>query len=122
MKKRWFILVGLLAFSITLAIVVGLRLASQQALTLALAVAAGAATGTGLSMILLRDGRQSTDDVPPKHVSIVLPRPEAEKLIKMLNTRQQADPDAFPITAEEERRFVAVGGASLDEGDYPASP
>jgi hypothetical protein len=46
--------------------------------------------------------------------TIVMPSEQADLLIRMLNSRRQADPDAFPMVAERERRFSAVGGANLD--------
>lgn len=117
MERRWLLLAGVLAFSIGLAVVVGLQLASVQALAVAFGVGIGTTVGVGASLLMLRGRLSDPAESRPGTTTIIMPEQQAQTLIKMLNTRQQADPDAFPMTADTERRFMAVGGASFDEGD-----
>lgn len=119
MNNRWLVIGAVLVFSIGLAIIVGLQLTGVQAMLVGLGVGIGVMTGIlsgiGTAALLLR-GRIFTDnDVPSGMTQIVMPHDQAQKLIKMLNTRQQADPDAFPLTAERDRQFTTVGGAAWDE-------
>jgi hypothetical protein len=117
MDRRWLLLAGVVAFSVALAIVVGWQLASLQALSVALGVGIGTTVGVSAGLLMLRGRIQSPEHDHPGMTTIIMPEQQAQTLIKMLNTRQQADPDAFPMVADTERRFSAVGGASFDETD-----
>jgi len=122
MDRRFLLvlLVGVLGFAITLAVMVGTRLASTQALTIALGVAVGIIVGIPVgavsALIVLRvapprqvmspspaQGRQS----PPGPVQPVV--------------RQQISADSFVLTPAE-RKYTVVGGADLLEEDVAGNP
>ena len=117
MDRRWLLIAGVIAFSVALAVVVGWQLASLQALSVALGVGIGTAVGVSAGLLMLRGRIQNPDHDHPGMTTIIMAEQQAQMLIKMLNTRQQADPDAFPMVADGERRFTAVGGAAFDETD-----
>jgi len=114
MDRRGLLFAGVIAFSVALAVVVGWQLAGVQALSVALGVGIGTTIGVSAALLILRGRMQ---DNHPGMTTIIMPEQQAQTLIKMLNTRQQADPDAFPMVADSERRFTAVGGATFDEAD-----
>lgn len=115
MDRRWLALVGVLAFAVTLAVITGNRLATTGALTVVFGMATGVAAGVVAALTVIRLA-QSRNDWPDgrERTTLVMPTEQAERLIKMLNSRRQADPDAFPMVSERERRISVVGGASLD--------
>ncbi len=111
MDKRFLLvlLVGVLSFAITLAVLVWTRLASMQAMAIALGVAIGIIVGVPVgavsALIVLRMAppRQVAPPVQSKQPSPVPTQPVA---------RQQASPDAFVLTPTE-RKYSVVGGADL---------
>ncbi len=122
--QRTPILLAVLAFAATLAVVIGNRLASTSAMAIALGVAVGVVVGitlgAGAALFILRQRPGDlTTDPRREMTSIVLPTDQAERLLQMLNSRRQASPDLFPLTAAHEREFTVVGGASLDDQDEP---
>ena len=117
MNRRGLLFAGVVAFSVALAVMVGWKLASLQALSVALGVGIGTTVGVSAALLMLRGHIQDPEHDHPGMTTIIMPEQQAQTLIKMLNTRQQADPDAFPMVADTERRFSAVGGATLKEID-----
>ncbi len=116
MKNRWLALLGTLVFSVTLALIVGSQLAQTAAAPLVFGVAVGVAAGLvagGAAAVVLLRGAGSANRSGT--TTVVLPDEQARLLIKMLNSRRQADPDEFPLVADRERRFTTVGGALLDD-------
>ncbi len=109
--KRFLILIGVLAFAITLAILTANRLTTEDAGMVAFAVAIGVAVGTGVGLILLRFGggfRQEGADVS-------LTQDQADALFALLDNRQQVSADTFPLQASRNREFAEVGGAQLND-------
>lgn len=124
LSQRAPILLAMLTFAIALGVVIGSRLASTEAMAVALGVAVGVVVGmtvaAATAWLLLRRWMGGQVDVPPSGMtSIVLPTEHAERLLQMLNSRRQASPDLFPLTAARERDFTVVGGASLSDQDEP---
>ncbi len=122
MNRRILIPLGVVAFAAVLAVVVGNRLTTVGALAVALGVAVGvligAPVGAAVALIAVRGSIGAlAGPQPAGTTSIVLPTEEAEKLIKMLRSRQQASPDAFPLVVDRERQFTAVGGAAIEQDD-----
>ncbi len=115
MNRRWLVLVGVIAFAVTLAVVVGNRLATTGALVVAFGIAVGVVVGVTAALLIIRPGARHPGQAEGcDTTTVVLPSEQADLLIRMLNSRRQADPDAFPMVAERERQFSSVGGASLD--------
>lgn len=123
-SQRAVISLAVLVFAVTLGAVVGNRLVSTNAMAIALGVSVGAvagiATGVIAALFVLRQ-RPSDPTADPTRgmTSIVLSADQAERLLQMLNSRRQASPDLFPLTAAHEREFTVVGGASLNDQDDP---
>lgn len=117
--RPWLILGGVLAFAAGLGAVVGSRLIAADGLAVALGVAlgvlVGVPVGVGAALVVLQ--RRGGDAIPGQGdtTTIIMPAEQARQLIKMLNSRQQAEPEAFPLVSEGERRFSTVGGAAFDE-------
>jgi hypothetical protein len=116
--RPWLILGGVLAFAAGLGAVVGNRLIAADGLAVALGVAlgvlVGVPVGVGAALVVLQrrgDAIPGQDDT----TTVIMPAEQARQLIKMLNSRQQAEPEAFPLVSEGERRFSTVGGAAFDE-------
>jgi hypothetical protein len=117
--QPWLILGGALAFAAGLGAVVGSRLIAADGLAVALGVAlgvlVGVPVGVGAALAVLQgrggDALPGGDDT----TTVVMPAEQARQLIKMLNSRQQAEPEAFPLVSEGERSFSTVGGAAFDE-------
>lgn len=122
LNQRVMLLLAVLAFAVALAIVIGNRLASDTAMAVALGVAlgviVGVPVGVGAAMYVMRGHSKSLGAVPTDehHTTIVMPTEQADKLIQMVNSRRQASPDSFPLTARE-REFTAVAGATLESHD-----
>ena len=118
MNKHWIALLGILAFAITLAVVAGSQLGSTNALAVALGVGVGVAVGipVGLAITLSVSGKLLPRATSQEQdtTTIIMPAQQAEMLMKVLNSRQQAAPEDFPMVAAE-REFTVVGGAGLDE-------
>jgi hypothetical protein len=123
MDKRFLVvlLVGVLGFAITLAVMVGTRLASMQALTIALGVAVGIIVGVPVgaasALIIIRVA-------PPRQVVSPPPvQPTAPPVQPV--ARQQVSPNSFVLTPTE-RKYTVVGGADLLEenttSDSDAAP
>ncbi len=124
LSQRALILLAVLAFAVALGVVIGNRLASMEAMAVALGVAVGVVVGmvvaAATAWLLLRQWVDGQAGTPPTGMSsIVLPTEHAERLLQMLNSRRQASPDLFPLTAARERNFTVVGGASLGDQDEP---
>lgn len=105
-----------LAVCITLAIVIGQKLASSGAAYMVLGIATGTAVGiiTG-GLAGWRVARnKSLPDSNQDLTAVYLSTDQADKLLKIISSREQASPTDFPLTAERERRFTLVGGAHLD--------
>lgn len=128
MDKRVIIaLVGALAFSITLGIVVGTRLVGQAvaiALGAAVGVTVGVVVGVTAALVILRMGRFRDgvypvwDGLEPGETPtvIALTPEQADVLLRALQ-RQQASPEAFSMPVGRSREFSAVGGASLPDDE-----
>jgi hypothetical protein len=118
MKNIWLPVLGVLAFAVTLAAIVGTRLATTGALAVALGVSVGIVAGvlSGL-LIVFRLGRLAHPGSPEEQQATIVMTPEqADTLIRLLASRRQASPESFPMVAAE-RHITAVGGANLDEMD-----
>ena len=122
MTKRWIALIGVLAFAITMAIVLGNRLSGSGAEVLALGVSIGVVAGIIAGALvawlgILRGGTltRTAQEKTRESTTVVLPAEQADKLLKILSSREQASPSDFPMIANGERRFSVVGGATLDD-------
>jgi hypothetical protein len=126
MARRWLAVVTLLVFAATLAVVIGMRLMSSGLMAIVFGLATGVVAGTlsGLAMgwwLLrskgggVRPGAMMDSDDAGQHTSIVLTSEQADRLLRMLSSREQASPADFPLVADRERRFTLVGGAHLED-------
>ncbi len=123
LSSRWlYLLVGVLAFSITCAIVVGKRLASVEAMAIALGVSAGVLIGVAVGVVIgLSAGGRDRGPFTSQEledgevvVTLLLDQSQADVLIQLLR-EHQALPGDFQIAApsRRHREFTAVGGAQL---------
>ncbi|MCC6904219.1 MAG: hypothetical protein IT326_00150 [Anaerolineae bacterium] len=118
MSTRILALIGVLAFSVALAVIVGSQLTSPQALAVGLGVGLGVSVGVLLGVLIarltprtrrleLRDGERVT--------ALVMSADEAAALIKVLD-RAAAQPEtaAQPVTPPTRRReLTSIGGATF---------
>ncbi len=100
MDRRWLALVGMLVFAVTLAIVTGNRLATIGALTVVFGMATGIVAGVVAALVVIRLARPRDDwSDGRERTTLVMPTEQAERLIKMLTSRRQADPDGVRTRA-----------------------
>ncbi len=125
MNRRIIVLVGVAAFAVTLAIVLGSRL-SGEALLVVLGIALGVVLGIPVGAMAVLVGRrtgQAEGDVPGMAESssvITLTDEQAELLSRALG-RPQASAEGFRLASRQGRQFSAVGGADLaDSSDDTA--
>jgi len=123
MNRHLVVLAGVALFAVTLAIVIGSRL-SGEVLLIALGIALGVVLGIpvgAMAVLIGRRGEQTTGRMPGAEEGstlLALTAQQADRLFRALDRPQQASADAFTLSARQERRFSAVGGADLtDAGD-----
>lgn len=121
-NRRMIALVGISAFAVALAIVIGTRLTGEL-LMLALGLALGIVIGIPVGVLTITVGRW-----PQKRFlgteegssSLTLTAEQADQLLTALDRPQQASPDTFTLPPRQNREFSAVGGAEIND-DYDAS-
>lgn len=113
MNKNFLIPLGVVAFAVTLAIVMRDSL-SGEAQLVAVGIAIGLIVGVPAGMLSMAlAGRASRSDQPASpSPSISLSPEQTEMLLKAIE-RQQASPAGFGLTSRQERTFSAVGGAEV---------
>jgi hypothetical protein len=124
LNTRWIALVGVTAFAIVLAVILGTHLSGQAAwfaFALAVGVVSGVASGIASSLLVSgsRQPKKQTTYNDPDQVSATIPLTpdQADVLVKLLG-RPQVQPGSFSLRSPSGRRFSAVGGAELtDEVD-----
>lgn len=127
MNARYLIPLGVVAFAITLALVLADSL-SAEGRVLALGLAVGLIIGVPvgmLSMALAARARSAGRSQPDSQAGPALSPEQTDLLLKSLE-RGQASPQAFGLAARQRRTFSAVGGADLadargDEEDQSAA-
>ncbi|GEM_PF-5599768 len=123
MDRRFLLvlLVGVLGFAITLAVMVGARLASTQALTIALGVAVGIIVGVPVgavsALIVLRVASPPRQVMPPSPAQ----GKQSPTVPVQSVVHQQVSADSFVLTPAE-RKYTVVGGADLLEEDVAGNP
>jgi hypothetical protein len=127
MKVRHFLVLALLAFAITLAIVVGLRL-SAEAMAVMVGVVAGVAASIPTSLIvvwLAARGQAAASSAParreghadePRVVVITAPPQLASnpRLLPSSWATSAEVPPGWPAPLRTPRRFTVIGGAEDD--------
>lgn len=116
MNTRFLIPLGVIAFAVTLAIVLRDSV-SGEARLLVTGIALGLIIGVPVGMIsMLLAGRARRSEIPPASPlgGISLSPEQTELLFKAIE-RQQALPQDFGLTPRQSRTFSAVGGAALPD-------
>ena len=113
MNRRMIALVGVLAFAITLAIVIGNRLPGES-VTIAFGIAVGIVLGIPAGMLAMTIGlrRAHSPETAKGTTTLVMTPQQADRLFRALE-RPQASPDGFTLPPRQERQFSTVGGADL---------
>lgn len=117
LNTRWIILVGVTAFAITLAVVLGTRLSGQTvwfAFALAIGVVSGVASGVATSLMISSSWQPQKQSEEPNQFSATIPLTpdQAEVLVKLLG-RPQVKAGSFTLRSTSGRQFSAVGGAEF---------
>lgn len=125
LNTRWIVLIGVTAFAVVLAVILGTRLSGQVAwfaFALAVGVVSGVASGIAASTLITGNRPSPTSRRDPEQPSatILLTPDQADVLVKLLG-RSQSQPGSFPLRTSGGRRFSTVGGADFtDEPDKVA--
>jgi hypothetical protein len=117
MSKNFLIPLGVVAFAVTLAIMMRDSISGEARL-----VAAGIAVGliigvpVGMwSMALARRAGRADPLAPPSSGALSLSPEQTDMLLRAVE-HQQASPHSFGLASRQERTFHAVGGADLLDG------
>ena len=116
MSGRWIVAGGVLAFAVTLAIVLGNRLigdAAAIALGVSVGVIVGVPVGVFAALFVLRSSA-AQPFFPPQRAEHL---EESHPISRSGPPRQQATPETFAPKPASRREFMAVGGATLDTDD-----
>ncbi len=114
MNKNFLIPLGVVAFAITLAVVLRDSL-SGEAQLVAFGIAIGLSVGIPVgmaSMALARRADRTSQTPTPPSTALSLSPDQTELLLRAIE-RQQASPGGFGLTSREGRTFTAVGGADV---------
>ncbi len=117
MNKNFLIPLGVVAFAITLAMVVRDSLSGEAQLVafgIAIGLIAGVPVGMASMALARRADRASQAPAPPS-TGLSLSPDQTALLLRAIE-RQQASPSSFGLTAREGRTFTAVGGADVSGG------
>lgn len=114
MNKNFLIPLGVVAFAVTLAVVMRDSL-SGEAQLVAFGIAIGLIVGVPvgmLSMALARRADRAGHAQASSSTALSLSPDQTELLLRAIE-RQQASPASFGLTSREGRTFTAVGGADV---------
>lgn len=117
LNTRWIALVGVTAFAIVLAVVLGTRLSGEAvwfAFAMAVGVVSGVASSIATSMLISESRQSPSPRSDPEQTSATIPltQEQADVLVKLLG-RPQVPPGSFTLRSPSGRRFSTVGGADL---------